>query len=1085
MSFGRLTNSFVSGTNENTVALANVNLDFALFKLEAPKEFKELGSSLSIWRRKNAEEGNSHQVARWLGALFEHVIPPTPLLVTAYGSRVSEIITKPGISPSGSRKDGPFEKFVGADGTSIWAAATSGPTSVSVHLLACMLARAWDAREAVAIWAELVAERKRELEAVLRTGSAISQSSLLASRQEISRKELGAWDASARAWLQSADEAMISRHKRLILIIKNLNVSITGGEATYGRVLRAWKNATTGMEKLLSGMPHEISDGAVMHALSAWHIFPDLVVLGSRLVEVKFKDALVPQGGVVTIGLQSIPSHEHTGITWSLALSHLRYYGDAIKVSSSGDSTRINADQLGLLVFGSLMGFWNVSQNHTIMAAQWFLALQQRVQLILTKSSGRLKGGHLTRSYLEWIDTLALAASALIKSEDDDRKICLKILNHGRRRGSGLIDQGGKPELPFFGLCSPIVQACFALEPEVERKIHYLRKVAQSMRIVPGQGIIRYTNAALGISEVITAVPHLRQSLKRQQDNSLRTAQVHVRWLKVTITPYNRPCHCKGTCAKAGCTCIKAGRPCTIACHEDGVTAIEPCHDYQDIEVARAAGAISRGELWSKQAFVMKEDDDQGTDGFEGENLPPLFTEVHNYASCFIVTGAPCQCHKAPHYCLCTQERKSNSLSTRWLRELINLGQVSLCASEEDTRSCSVDPSKLPTPYAMACVGSGDMSRSLSDLQEISDKDLMECLALVSGECAYNGVDLKQSFAAVMLAWPVRESSVESLRVISLVSKIYRHLSGATIPLSIVRLPVPLFKTKWYTALAYRNRERVPLTRASTFACVAMFESGGLDIDPSMLESVFAMSSGNSIFVSQCIISDPFELCEPSKIKRIVGNVGHAGITIMVPPRDPKVRPLTDDYMVISQEPYDQKRENNFQSTSLHMSFTGYELPLDIGDYGTIDSNLFIIETVISVRDHGVWVADVDILNAITDNKLCKAAYRPCHPLEDSSFEKGSPISIDSWEDLLDAPESVGIVRAHGNWIARLAATAVLARITKTGHILILGDKGGCWKCQSDGQPDVSAESAKGTTGSACLSTGFEYSDRYLKFIID
>jgi hypothetical protein len=36
-------------------------------------------------------------------------------------------------------KDGIFSDFTGADGTSIWAAATSGSGAISVHLLACML----------------------------------------------------------------------------------------------------------------------------------------------------------------------------------------------------------------------------------------------------------------------------------------------------------------------------------------------------------------------------------------------------------------------------------------------------------------------------------------------------------------------------------------------------------------------------------------------------------------------------------------------------------------------------------------------------------------------------------------------------------------------------------------------------------------------------------------------------------------------------------------------------------------------------------------------------------------------------------
>ena len=44
-----------------------------------------------------------------------------------------------GISePPGSKSDGPFADHVGADSTTIWAAATSGTEAIAVHLLACM-----------------------------------------------------------------------------------------------------------------------------------------------------------------------------------------------------------------------------------------------------------------------------------------------------------------------------------------------------------------------------------------------------------------------------------------------------------------------------------------------------------------------------------------------------------------------------------------------------------------------------------------------------------------------------------------------------------------------------------------------------------------------------------------------------------------------------------------------------------------------------------------------------------------------------------------------------------------------------------
>ena len=34
--------------------------------------------------------------------------------------------------------------------------------------------------------------------------------------------------------------------------------------------------------------------------------------------------------------------------------------------------------------------------------------------------------------------------------------------------------------------------------------------------------------------------------------------------------------------------------------------------------------------------------------------------------------------------------------------------------------------------------------------------------------------------------------------------------------------------------------------------------------------------------------------------------------------------------------------------------------------------------------------------------------------------------SVDSWDELLDIPENVGVFRAHGNWAARLEAVSIL-----------------------------------------------------------
>jgi hypothetical protein len=90
-SIGRITSSIVSGNVENTFALANLNFDFTLVKLEAPQEYQGVRNALSKRRVENAEDGPLHRTARKLGALFEQIIPPIQTLTKAYGIRASEI----------------------------------------------------------------------------------------------------------------------------------------------------------------------------------------------------------------------------------------------------------------------------------------------------------------------------------------------------------------------------------------------------------------------------------------------------------------------------------------------------------------------------------------------------------------------------------------------------------------------------------------------------------------------------------------------------------------------------------------------------------------------------------------------------------------------------------------------------------------------------------------------------------------------------------------------------------------------------------------------------------------------------------
>ncbi len=196
-SFGSLTTAFLKASQETTLAFANFNFDFALIKYEAPKEYEGLGGSLSKRRKQAAEDGPSHITARKLSALFQSAIPDVPNLIQAYGRRVSEIATSPKANPKGNGNQGAFAEHVGADGTTIWAAATSGERAVTVHLLASILARIWTRTEAISIWSELIDQRKDVLRQKLEANGAPVQD-VAASRIEISRSQLDEWDSSAR-----------------------------------------------------------------------------------------------------------------------------------------------------------------------------------------------------------------------------------------------------------------------------------------------------------------------------------------------------------------------------------------------------------------------------------------------------------------------------------------------------------------------------------------------------------------------------------------------------------------------------------------------------------------------------------------------------------------------------------------------------------------------------------------------------------------------------------------------------------------------------------------------------------------------
>lgn len=274
--------------------------------------------------------------------------------------------------------------------------------------------------------------------------------------------------------------------------------------------------------------------------------------------------------------------------------------------------------------------------------------------------------------------------------------------------------------------------------------------------------------------------------------------------------------------------------------------------------------------------------------------------------------------------------------------------------------------------------------------------------------------------------------------------RLYESLPGATISPRVLACSKVLAELPW--AIEPLNEDGL-MTRAAAFSCIAWFESGTMEISPGHLRNVMAISSGDSLYVAAQLLCDPAANIKPYEIHRVVGNIGRAGLAFLIPPQNPMVRTADyDSWKLVNHQHFDGKLEDSFRSTTLHLGFSGYEFPMTFGDHGGRFTEAFFIEAVVSVHDSGRWVADLDILAALEapDLYTLKQQATCDKALAVGSAPEVEVVSLDNWEELLDPPRSVSVIRAHGNWQARLAAANVSVML---GHPTVLFQNHGCWRC--------------------------------------
>lgn len=1054
MSIGSIKAAVVSGISEATATLVNFNLDFSLFKIEAPKEFSPVGDALSSIRRESAESGVVHTTARKLGALFDPLLPDTPQLIKAYGSRASEIAIKSKIENRNTNY-GVFESQVGVDATSIWASATSGPAAIKVHLLACILARIWESGEATAIWDEIVSAQKQMILAKCNEGGSVDMVSWVVAKQQISRKELRDWDASARAWLCVADKIKSVQQSRFWLAIDKFDLRVINRSSTYDSVIEVWKDTLAGIELLVSGSSQELRSVNVLLGLSAWHLYPDMDVLTLKQPMVRQDDDLV--SGILTVGLSRTNANDDAGIQWSLPLAHLRYYGDPVQRTRLArvEGSRLTLAQFRQVILGCVLGGWGVDPRQTTSALKWIIELDEEVKAAILEHFRTTSAIDLHRS---WLSILAEAAHEHLYADDLDRRVYSRLLNLGRRK-TALI---GKPDRTFFALSEPRIFV--RLPPDVEGRIHCLRTIAQTTAFEPADIVIRYRPDPSASFEYATALPRPKRSLDDMEADI--HSMSHTRWVRMASQRFLQRQFIENIDGryyynpnKAGSQMLPREKVQPLDCEiiRNFKLAGETAFQWDS---AGGAGRSNNFKFWlgdeNEAALFYAQDTISPPEltPFQLSQLVQLFkTAKPQPSSLLIALDKGLQ-----------QMGKPYLTSLRAVATMVDLYKI-LPGATVDIKVVENQLSSTNWVQSLIEYRSQDRmpAESISDPDEFSD--------LGSSADEHVETDEFANYRSFARSRHDPFAGADKVKISEQEGEFEAQLSMTDLANTSGDMDDDLAEAPDESDIHVVDMRHIGLqvgsllipftmTREEAFACIILFESGQYDISPGKLTSVMAISSNDSLFIAAPMLCSPAEEPPMHEIHHVTGNIGRGGMALLIPPAAQRIRESTvDTWNLCNHDSWDGEYVDYFDNTSLHLSYTGYNIPLDVGTRGAQDWEIYMLESVVSVHERGEWVADLDILEALQSSLLFRipdgheqsslGEKHVCKHNHDRKERKSSSgpnrlVALQNWAEYLARPELPSIVVASSNWQAQLAATAITIA---QGGVAYVVKEGVCCEC--------------------------------------
>ena len=320
---------------------------------------------------------------------------------------------------------------------------------------------------------------------------------------------------------------------QLMLIIDNIGLHMASKPQVYDTVLPVWIKAMATMDSIVSGFAQNIRSPDVLLGLSSWHVYPDMYVHGNKPQCIQQSDSLIPHGGQITLGLSKTDDDDDSGLSWSMPLARLRYYGRPVtrERSINTRTTRVAFRHLIQIAIGSAISAWNVRMTDLDYVCQFLqvLAWQNQDGTDMHQASA-----------VDWLDVFSLEAREFLREKEAERRESERYISLGYRRYPSFL--ADNHPTPMFGLSDFQIYLDFLT---VEDQVTAMRELATStvlpeaalegaiIRYDPlgTEGIAQehYTKVQSNFPEVATVYPYQLSGSPRK---------IHRRWI-VGARPYN------------------------------------------------------------------------------------------------------------------------------------------------------------------------------------------------------------------------------------------------------------------------------------------------------------------------------------------------------------------------------------------------------------------------------------------------------------------------------------------------------------------------------------------------------------------